>query len=66
MPSELANYLTNRHYLHATQLLVSALKLGGTSLEDVEALRELRSELDTKKQVCIYSKIFVHRLTNVN
>uniref|UniRef100_A0A1B6EHB1 Exocyst complex component Sec8 n=3 Tax=Clastoptera arizonana TaxID=38151 RepID=A0A1B6EHB1_9HEMI len=50
VPLELSNHLNNRHYLHATELLVSSLKLGSTSLKEVEALKDLRSELDLKKQ----------------
>jgi len=51
VPSQLTAFLTKKHYLHATQLLVSALSLGEGSLEGVEALREVRTDLQTKKQV---------------
>lgn len=50
VPSQLATYLAKKQYLHATKMLVSALSLGDGSLEKVEALRELRSELQVKKQ----------------
>jgi hypothetical protein len=51
VPSQLTAFLVKKHYLHATQLLVSALSLGEGSLEGVEALREVRTDLQTKKQV---------------
>lgn len=50
VPVKLSNYLEKKHYLHATQLLVSALSMGDGVLEGVEALREVRTELETKKQ----------------
>lgn len=50
VPSQLTAFLAKKHYLHATQLLVSALSLGEGSLEGVEALREVRTDLQTKKQ----------------
>ncbi|PNF38735.1 Exocyst complex component 4 [Cryptotermes secundus] len=50
VPSQLTAFLDKKHYLHATQLLVSALCLGEGSLEGVEALREVRTDLQTKKQ----------------
>ncbi|OXU21806.1 hypothetical protein TSAR_005060 [Trichomalopsis sarcophagae] len=53
MPIKLSNYLEKKHYLHATQLLVSALSMGDGVLEGVEALREVRTELETKKQKLI-------------
>ncbi|XP_069698515.1 exocyst complex component 4 isoform X1 [Periplaneta americana] len=50
VPAQLGAYLAKKHYLHATQLLVSALSLGEGSLEGVEALREVRTDLQAKKQ----------------
>lgn len=50
VPSRLSHYLNKKLYLHATELLVSALSMGDGSLEGVEALREVRMELETKKQ----------------
>lgn len=58
MPAQLTAFLTKKHYLHATQLLVSALSLGDGSLEGVEALREVRTDLQAKKQVCISAGFF--------
>lgn len=51
VPAQLSGHLAKKHYLHATQVLVSALALGGSTLEDVEALKELRTLLQTSKQV---------------
>lgn len=50
VPSQLAIHLAKKQYLQATKLLVSALSLGDGSLEKVEALRDLRTELQAKKQ----------------
>ena len=50
MPAKLSNFLEKKHYLHATQLLVSAQSMGDGVLENVEALREVRMELESKKQ----------------
>lgn len=49
MPSQLGTFLSKKQYLPATQLLMSALSLGDGNLEGVEALREVRSELQDKK-----------------
>lgn len=51
VPAQLSGHLAKKHYLHATQVLVSALALGGSTLENVEALKELRTLLQTSKQV---------------
>jgi hypothetical protein len=59
VPAQLAAFLTKKHYLHATQLLVSALSLGDGSLEGVEALREVRTDLRAKKQVCVSAVFFL-------
>jgi hypothetical protein len=58
VPAQLTAFLTKKHYLHATQLLVSALSLGNGSLEGVEALREVRTDLQAKKQVCATAGFF--------
>ncbi|XP_012280945.1 exocyst complex component 4 [Orussus abietinus] len=50
VPSRLGHYLNKKLYLHATQLLVSASSMGTGSLEGVEALREVRMELKTRRQ----------------
>lgn len=51
MPSQLGIYLAKKEYLQATRLLMSALSLGDGNLEGVEALREVRTELQAKKQI---------------
>lgn len=50
VPNKLAGYLSRKHYLHATQVIVDAVSLGKGSLEGVEGIRELSTELDQKKQ----------------
>lgn len=50
VPNKLTVFFANKHYLHATQLLVKAVLLGNSSLQGVEGIRELSSELEQKKQ----------------
>ncbi|KAG8226929.1 hypothetical protein J437_LFUL004647, partial [Ladona fulva] len=50
VPNQLDKYIAKKHYLHATQLLVSAVSLGEGPLDGVEALRDVRAELNTKKE----------------
>ncbi|KAL1110251.1 hypothetical protein AAG570_008328 [Ranatra chinensis] len=50
VPSKLDAHLNNKQYLEATKLMVSALSLGDGALEGVEALRELKNELQAKKE----------------
>lgn len=50
VPSQLTAYLHKKHYLHATKLLVNAMSLGKSTLDGVEGLRELATELETKKK----------------
>ncbi|KAF7995170.1 hypothetical protein HCN44_004642 [Aphidius gifuensis] len=57
IPSQLNYYLNKKLYLHATQLIVSAQSIGNGSLEEVEALREVKNELDTHKQQ-LQNKLF--------
>ncbi|RZF42554.1 hypothetical protein LSTR_LSTR016940 [Laodelphax striatellus] len=47
VPSRLASYLAHKHYLHATQLLVS---LDNVSLKGADGLADLRAELHNKTQ----------------
>lgn len=51
VPNKLSGFLTKKHYLHATELLVNALSLGKGNLENVQGIHELSSELEQKKQV---------------
>lgn len=50
VPSKLAHHLANKDYLNGTKILVSALNAGNGELEGVEALRELRTDLQAKKE----------------
>lgn len=53
VPNQLSGYLSRKHYLHATELLVQAVSLGKDTLEGVESLKELSQELEQKKEVVI-------------
>lgn len=50
VPMHLTNHLSQKHYLDATNALVCAINLSKTTLKDVEALSELKSSLNVKKQ----------------
>lgn len=54
VPNQLSGYLSRKHYLHATELLVQAVSLGRDTLEGVESLKELSQELEQKKEVFSY------------
>lgn len=49
-PNQLSKYLNKKHYLHATELLVEAVSLGQTNLDGIEGIKELRIELEQKKE----------------
>lgn len=49
VPDKLDNYLAKKHYLHATDLIVSAVAKLESNLSGVEALRDLKIELITRK-----------------
>lgn len=51
VPNRLANHMSRKQYLHATNLLVEAVNLGKGTLEGVESLKELSQELEQKKEV---------------
>lgn len=51
VPSRLANHMSRKQYLHATNLLVEAVNLGKGTLDGVESLKELSLELEQKKEV---------------
>uniref|UniRef100_A0A0A9WJT2 Exocyst complex component Sec8 n=2 Tax=Lygus hesperus TaxID=30085 RepID=A0A0A9WJT2_LYGHE len=61
VPSKLGSHLANKEYLDATKLLVSALCVGDGALEGVEALRELKNELNHKKE-----RLFVLTLREIS
>jgi len=50
VPSQLASHMAHKRFLHATKLLVEAVKLGKDPLEGVESLKELSQELEQKKE----------------
>lgn len=50
VPEELQKYTESKYYLHATKLLVSTVSVLEGNLSGVEALRELRVDLSTKKE----------------
>ncbi|CAH1408099.1 unnamed protein product [Nezara viridula] len=50
VPSKLAHFLANKDYLNGTKILVLALNAGDGDLEGVEALNELKTELQVKKE----------------
>ena len=45
------SYMNKKHFLHATQLLVTSLNRLGTDLKMVEALKEVNSDLHSRKEV---------------
>ncbi|XP_030764843.1 exocyst complex component 4 [Sitophilus oryzae] len=50
VPTKFASHMAHKKYLHATKLLVEAVKLGKDPLEGVESLKELSQELEEKKE----------------
>ena len=51
MPEKLQRYVSKRHFLHASQLLVETVKNLDGNLVHVEALRDLRASLHSQKTV---------------
>lgn len=51
VPNRLANHMSRKQYLHATNLLVETVNLGKGTLDGVESLKELSLELEQKKEV---------------
>jgi len=45
------SYVSKKHYLHATQLLVTSLNRLSNDLKMVEALKEVNSDLHSRKEV---------------
>lgn len=50
-PQKIEEYLYNKYYLHATELLLQTLKALDTELIKVEALHDIRNELISKKMI---------------
>ena len=44
-------HVNKKHYLHATELLVTSLKRLDTDLKMVEALKEVHTDLSFRKEV---------------
>lgn len=51
VPVKVQNHLAKKEYLHATKLLVEAASLGKDSLEGIEGIKELKTEIEQKKEV---------------
>lgn len=49
VPQEVSNFINKKHYLHATKLLMNSLNQLEGGLSNVDALREVRTELLMKK-----------------
>lgn len=67
IPSQLATHMSHKRFLHATKLLVEAVKLGKDPLEGVESLKELSQELEQRKEVhicevCNFNLMILNRL----
>ncbi|XP_060578510.1 exocyst complex component 4-like [Ruditapes philippinarum] len=50
VPDKLDNFLAKKHYLHATDLIVSAVAKLESNLSGVEALRDLKVEILARKE----------------
>ncbi|ENN82092.1 hypothetical protein YQE_01525, partial [Dendroctonus ponderosae] len=62
IPSQLATHMSHKRFLHATKLLVEAVKLGKDPLEGVESLKELSQELEQRKEVLTFCSLQFHQL----
>lgn len=51
IPISLAQHISKKQYLHATQLVIEATSLGKGKLEGIEGLKELSQEIINKKEV---------------
>lgn len=60
IPLKVQTHLSKKEYLHATKLLVEAALLGRDSLDGIEGIKELKTEIEQKKvvNVCIYGYWF--------
>lgn len=56
------SFVAKKHYLHATKMLMSSLRKLETDLKKVEALKEVHTELQTKKEVLYFliNLILIH------
>lgn len=53
MGERVGAYVSRKHYLHATQLLVTSLTRLRTDLKKVEALKDVNTDLLSRKEVSI-------------
>lgn len=58
IPIKVQNHLSKKEYLHATKLLVEAASLGKDSLEGIEGIKELKVDIEQKKEVCFCKNCF--------
>ncbi|CAH1783447.1 unnamed protein product [Owenia fusiformis] len=72
VPEKLNTHMNKKHYLHATDLLVSAVSLVEGNLSEVEALRDLKFELITKKEELhltlideLHKQVYIKSTSNV-
>ncbi|XP_064630302.1 exocyst complex component 4-like isoform X2 [Lineus longissimus] len=72
VPDKLENYMSKKHYLHATNLIVSAVSSLEGELAGVEALRDLAQELKIKKEQLhevlideLHRQIYIKSTSNV-
>ena len=56
VPNEVENFIKSKHYLHATKLLIESINSLKSNLENVEALKEVKSTL-IQKQDDLYDLI---------
>ncbi len=57
VPQKLSGYLSNKHYLHATELVTKTVAMLESDLKGVEALSELRLEMLNHKEVSSLIKV---------
>ncbi|RWS04217.1 Exocyst complex component 4-like protein [Dinothrombium tinctorium] len=50
VPNEVCNFINKKHYLHATKLLVESVSILEKDLENVDALKEVKADLISKKE----------------
>lgn len=51
IPIKVQTHLSKKEYLHATKLLVEAANLGKDSLDGIEGIKELKTDIEQKKEV---------------
>lgn len=56
IPQVITSFTNKRHYLHATKALTQAINLGNGPLREIEGLKDLRTDLETRKTQ-LYNKL---------